>query len=173
MNRKISVSLSLLSLFLSLTLYGSSSRSEYTPLDDSKCQLITSSARDPQAKIDYFAKKCPAIEGYEVMHEGYDARSWIVISKGKKDLFNYTHFWDRYSPGSFPYVTGKSLEWRFNGSHLIGVIFRVEGTDVNPPYQAKSRLIVVRLTSDKGCVIGMSASNEEARKIVDSNKGCQ
>jgi hypothetical protein len=144
--------------------------SDYTPLE--KCRVIESSDNDPDAEIDSFSQECPGKNNYRIFHEGGDLRSWIVVKKGNEIVINLYNEVMQNAPGTFPYVSGKVMEWRYLGKTPIAIIFRIAGSN-DTDTKTKSKLLVVRLSGEKACVIGTTTSNVEARKIADSKKTCQ
>ena len=54
----------------------------------------------------------------------------------------------------------------------VALIFRVTAQDRDALEKRRSILYVVRLQSIAACVIGRAATNEEARRLADSDAGC-
>ena len=159
------IPLLLLTLTINAHAKDSNYSSAYTSLKE--CKVIESSANDPKAEIDYFSEECPGKANYRIFHEGGDSRSWIVIKKGNSVVINLQNEVMQNAPGNnFRNVSGKVAEWRYKGSTPIAFIFRIAGNE------EKSKLFVVRLGTKKACVIGVTTSNVEARKIADSQKMC-
>jgi hypothetical protein len=143
-------------------LAGPTARSEFTPLDSCK-QL----GRLADELPDSFKSICPGRDGMRVIFEGGDGRSWIgLLPPGAKyDQGTRLHAnW-----GGFPEVTGKRLEWRYDGGKLTALIVRVKETEW-------SGLTVWRVDAanpDQACLIGKTTSNEEAQAIADDlSRGC-
>jgi len=148
---------------------GPDHRSVYTSLME--CRVIESSEQEGDAEIDYFSTECPGREGYQVFHDGEDARSWLVIKRGDKTVIDLYDDVIGNQPGAFPFVSGEVVEWRYQGKSLIALIFRIAGSDLETD-KLKSQLLVVRLDAKQACVIGVATSNEKAREIADSGKTC-
>ena len=83
-----------------------------------------------------------------------------------------------------PGVAGKKLEWRYQlkdgHKNLVALIYRMEGHEREAydkgDYKIVSVLYVARLTNlaePTACIVGRANTNQEARKIADSNSPCQ
>jgi len=152
----------LLIFITSTPLYAKGFSSAYTGLTD--CKLIESS-----------------VEDYRIFIKGGDARTWLAIKKGDQPIVDlWNEVMNIANPGQFVHVSGKVVEWRYQGKVPIALIFRVAGTEEifkegqsMPTYRQKSILLVIRLKNDKICLIGTTTSNGKARKIADSKKRCR
>lgn len=152
----------------------------YTPLDLAKCKTIESSENDPNAEIDYFTSKCPGRDGYDVIVTGGDLRSWVILEKKGKLIFDSRIDVFENAPGGFPYVSGGMLEWRYGkDKKLSALIFRISGQVENTAdgkmLHAKdiSHLIIIRALSDGFCFLGKSKTNDEARIVADGPQTCK
>lgn len=159
--------------------------SKYSSLEDKDCNLISSSADDATAEIDFFKSICPGQDGYLVKYAGGDIRSWVGILKpGEK----YEAAADFFQPlmtgakGFFPNVQGSKLEWRYNDGKLVAFILRMTAQDPTNAEKALENLVVLRVNSSdfsKVCLIGsvdanvIANSNLAAQAIADdSSKQC-
>jgi len=151
--------------------------SYYTPLEESKCIVLESSANDPEAEIDYFELKCPGRDGYWINVSGGDLRSHIVVKKDKTEIYDSRLDVYENRPGGFPHVDGNVLEWRYNkDKKLIGLIFRIAGQDMKSKDTINGRdittLFVIRHFENEFCYIGKTTSNTKARKMLDQATSC-
>jgi hypothetical protein len=155
----------------------STAHSEYTSLD-AGCKMLWRAAdqHPPPPLPDSFKSICPGRDGIRVILEGGDARSWIgLLPRGAKgDQGKRLHAnW-----GGFPQVTGKRLEWRYEGPKLVALIVRVEWTEQSDAGDTKdvSGLAIWRVDAaklDQACLVGQTTSNEEARAMADDlSKRC-
>lgn len=150
----------------------------YTPLDLKKCKMIESSENDPKAEIDYFTAKCPGRDGYDIIISGGDLRSWIILQRQGKDIYDSRLDVFANAPGGFPYVAGGALEWRYgDDKKLRSLIFRIAGQDdsKDPTLNPKnvSKLLVIRHDSGKFCFVGSDVTNVGARKLADGTPACK
>jgi hypothetical protein len=143
-------------------------RSEYTSLDNKDCKMRWRATReDPES--DSFESICPSRDGFCVILEGGDSRSWIgLLPHGAK----YDDGVQFHSSGIFPSVEGRRLEWRYHGPKLVALIVRMWRQDETDPRNPKgiAELMVLRVDLsklDQTCEIGRATSNEEARIIAD------
>jgi len=165
----------LLIFITSTPLYAKGFSSAYTGLTD--CKLIESSVEGTGS----FLEECPGREDYRIFIKGGDARTWLAIKKGDQPIVDlWNEVMNIANPGQFVHVSGKVVEWRYQGKVPIALIFRVAGTEEifkegqsMPTYRQKSILLVIRLKNDKICLIGTTTSNGKARKIADSKKACR
>ena len=116
---------------------------------------------------DHFSKECPGLGNYRIFLQYLNKKSWIVIQQNGKTIANLKD--EIMAQGwKFPHVSGKKAEWRYDGKSPIAFIFRIAGDGVVP--RMESKFIVVKLAIEKTCVIGVTTSNAEARKIADSQR---
>lgn len=150
------------------------SNSIYTSIDRKDCKMLEDSANDPKAEIDYFTMRCPGRDGYEIFVQGGDLRSWIEIKKKGKKIFDLREdpSFFKYVPGSFPYISGTKLEWRYNSQNqLLALIVRLAGGDESGTKE-QSILYVIRHKEGKFCILGSKRNNEEAQTLADSVNTC-
>jgi hypothetical protein len=122
----------------------------------------------PPLPPDSFKSICPGRDGMRVILEGGDSRSWIGLlppgakyDQGKRLYANW---------GGFPQVTGKRLEWRYQGPKLVALIVRMERNADDLGTKVVSGLLIWRVDAAKlgqACLIGQTTSNEEAHAIAD------
>jgi len=112
---------------------------------------------------------CPGFGKYDVRVATADVRSVLSLVREGREI----HFASdpEYSePGQFAYVTDKVVEWRFREAdgerHAHALLFRIHGQDPDT-FEDVSHLIVARLEGTRGCVLGTTRSNEEAREMAD------
>ncbi len=124
----------------------------------------------PEGEPDWAGEyDCPGFGGYEVRIGTADLRSSLSLVKDGQAI----HFGSDPNfkePGQFAYVTDKKIEWRYRRSgdeeRAHALIFRVFGQDPET-YKDVSHLTVARLEGSRGCVLGTTASNTEAREMAD------
>jgi hypothetical protein len=153
--------------------------SKYSSLDDKDCNLISSSADDTAAQIDYFKSICPGHDGYLVKYAGGDIRSWVGILKPGEKYEAAAEFFQPLmegAKGQFPNVQGNKLEWRYNDGKLVAFILRMTAQDPFVMEKDIESLVVIRVSSSdfsKACLIGSvdtkttANSNVAARVIAD------
>jgi hypothetical protein len=127
-------------------------------------------ARANEPLPDSFTSICPGRDGLRVILEGGDARTWITLVPPGAKNENGIRLYNSW--GAFPQVTGKSLEWRYDGSKLVALIVRNDWTEQSDDGDSKnvSGLVIWRVDTtklDKACAIGRTTSNEEAQAIAD------
>lgn len=170
--KKTFLALSLCLAVLSFT--AQANDSAYTPLEEKSCKMLESSEKNPKAEIDYFTMACPGRDAYEVKVVGGDTRSWLLLSKNGQEIYDSMNDISANAKGSFPYISGKVLEWRYdNAKALIGLIVRVNAQDENNPQKSNSDLFVFRHQNGRFCYLGSQKTNEAARKIADSSGACK
>lgn len=133
---------------------------KYSSVADQDCVMMRSSETDPNAQIDYFEMQCPGVDGYQVMLEGGDARSWIGLIKPGQSYAQGVSFMAQFQSGAggyFPNVMGERVEWAYVNGKLAALTVR--STAVNPDDETKTldRLVVIRLNEAdlaKSCWIG-------------------
>lgn len=140
--------------------------SDYSSISENDCKVVT---RLP----DYIKMQCPSHDGYAVSLDSSEGSAWLTIKKGKTKMqpdFDLASA-QLSAPQSGPlYVGGEKLEWRYriagDQKTLVGLIYRIGGWD------NLSMLHVVRISGSKYCQLGIVKTNDEARKIIDSDKMC-
>ena len=140
--------------------------SAYTALDNCK-SIPLPNQDDPAGGM----AQCPGRDGFTVFIVSGDDRSWLVFKHpagGTSDLIDDVM---RLTPGEFPSIRGKLLEWRSlaPGGPAGAVIFRVGGADpVKPNGPEKQALLVARVTKGHQVqVVTAVRTNEEARRVAD------
>lgn len=141
-------------------------KSVYTDLK-TDC-IVTSSATD-LAPIDFFESECKAFGGFVLKENGGDLRYGPELSFSGKEI-------DLQRPGRFHNMGSQKIEWVYDvtrdeeGSGELkfkALIFRLSVADEDPDKKDKSVLYVVRLNSEKSCVIGTVSTNEQARALAN------
>ena len=146
--------------------------SEFTTTALAKVKVLEDSSREKNREIDHFKHLCPGLGGYQVIHEEFDARSWLNLNFGEKqtDLRAATF---AACPGNFPCKANDVVQWR--GIRQYGkfvpyaLIYRMcsQSEDTKSSYET---LIVIKLDKEKSRVVGKSTgakANEEAERIAD------
>lgn len=149
----------------------------YTPLAISDCSTPPPEVAKAYAARDLAVQECPAPRPYRLFVVSSDARSWI-------DLRRNHRIWSTeqrvvYSPellelGQFPNVGGSHVaEWRMNQhGRPLALIVRLKL--VAPSEEARgaatiSRLLVIGLTSEAACDLGLASNNDHARQLADKS----
>jgi hypothetical protein len=148
--------------------------STYTPIGPGDCKEPPPAIREEFAARGLGVQECLAPDGWRLLFVSSDARSWLELRRGDviwsaEEAVVYDH-----ALGLFPNVAGSPVvEWRRDAQgRARALIFRVVGQDPDDPDRRVSRLFVVRLASERPCVIGRVATNEEARALADEPAGC-
>lgn len=154
---------------------GAESRSLYTPISSSGCAAPSPEVAKAYAVRDLAVEECPAPPPYRLFVVSSDARSWV-------DLRRNNHTWSTeqrvvYSRevlalGQFPNVAGSDVaEWRLNPHdkpHALIVRLRLASPSAEARGAASiSRLLVIRLSEDAACDLGLASSNEGARQLAE------
>jgi hypothetical protein len=141
----------------------SSPRSFYTDLKD--CQVIEKGEEGR-----WSVRECPPQGGYQLFLHDADQKNWLVLKQANEVVINLRHDILNKTPGDFPKVPGP-IEWRVQDESLIALIFEVLSEDqyVTPP-EMKSQWFAIGLEGNKGCLLGITDSNEKAREMA--NSGC-
>lgn len=105
--------------------------SAYTDL--SKCKITDSSEQhlgEADANPDFFESTCSNFSGYRILHNGSDARSWLVIKRGGLNWDTRNGLSDTV-PGHFPQIAGKMIEWRLapGAKEPYALILRIAAQD--------------------------------------------
>ena len=138
--------------------------------------VLSSSALEKEPEIDHFEHLCPGYGGYELLHRGGDARSWLDVRyRGKtSDLYVKTM---AASGGTFPYKANDMVEWRGVLKERVftpyAVIYRMQAQDPNEDEKSFSRLIVVALNQGNAKILGATSganADAEAKKLADTVK---
>lgn len=141
-----------------------------TSLDFDDCLTLDLSTWYNDAHIDFFTQECPALLGYQVFMIGGDLRSWLVLGRAEERFVFRDDVWQALG-GSFPYVSGSLLEWRFLWAdgltmQVVAVIYRMARQDTKT-LEDRSALVVLRMTEQSPCFLGLAPNNEEARALAD------
>ena len=139
-------------------------KSAYTDIQND-C-IVISEASD-QAPIDFYEAECRSYGGYQLYIEGGDLRY------GPKLVYNGARI-DLKRPGNFHDPGSDKIEWVYRhtldaeGSGSIewtGLIYRLSVVDSENGTDS-SVLYAVRLDGEKSCVVGTSATEEEAHSLI-------
>jgi Tfp pilus assembly protein PilF/uncharacterized protein YecT (DUF1311 family) len=142
--------------------------SVYTSLEEKSCKILES--HDDEG----FISSCPGHAGYQIQIEGGDARSWLIILKNKRPVYDSQTDFLKHPTGNFAAINRKVLEWRYdNAKKLIGLIVRVVAQDKSESPKEISDLFVFRHDNGRFCYAGTHKTNEGAREIADSQTGCK
>lgn len=141
--------------------------SEYTSLKPKDCQTMASP---------FYHASCPAKGGYQLEVYAGDLRSGVDVIYADKKI--------SYTPdNNVPHELGKVAEWRYqkkhNKRHYHALIYRLSIAQLDtardtflPRHKDKQALIVIRLSKEKSCVIGVvkqdKKMNQTARDLADS-----
>ncbi len=141
--------------------------SVYTSLKEQDCWQ---SSQEEEGG-DYFELECSGRNGYRIFHSGADGRSSLSVQKGGQYLIDTGMSMATHAPGMFEHVSGNLLEWRYKGNTLKALIFRIAGESESG--RLKSRLMIVKIQGNKGCVVGSTTSNVKAKRMADGNLPCE
>ncbi len=148
--------------------------SVFTSIRDGDCMPPAKEIAAPYAARDLGVRQCPAPDGWRLLLVSSDANTWIDLA-GPGVTWSGERAIVYESPvGNFPSVGGsRAVEWRRDGRRQpTALIFRVTGQDPETLRTHRSMLYVVRVRPDGACLLGRAATNEEARRLADSGKGC-
>lgn len=144
----------------------------HTTLKWDDCRTTKSSEWEPDEPGNYFAQECPGFGGYQVFHNGDDGRSWLTIKNDRLTL-DLLSAVTKHASGSFPAVSGDSLEWRYRKrGPLYALIFKVDSQDRSDADKTVSQWFVLRVKKEKICVLGAYSTRDEAVAKADSGLKC-
>jgi hypothetical protein len=139
--------------------------SAYTSLEEKSCKTLES--HDDEAGG--FIASCPGHAGYQIQIAGGDDRSWLIVLKNKRPIYDSMTDISEHAAGDFANIYGKVLEWRYdNAKKLIGLIVRVSSQDKNDVSKTIPVLFVFRHDNGRFCYAGSHKTNEGAREIADN-----
>jgi hypothetical protein len=118
---------------------------------------------------------CPAPDGLTFLVVASDTNTWVEIRSSaltwsSEDAIVYD------SPlGLFPTAgASPTAEWRkAPDGRFVALIFRVSAQPTSAPKGRISRLFVVRLETNRACLIGRVSTNARARALADGPSDCQ
>ncbi len=140
-------------------------KSEFTSTAPKRSVILEQSKKD---EIDYFRHLCRGFGGYEIIHEGADARSWINIKYRDcvVDLHDATM---KMASGSFPAKANDVVEWRgvvTKGKFVpYAIMYRLAGSD-EATRRERTRLIVIKLDQKKSAIVGYAQGADEDAKAT-------
>ncbi|MEI6707630.1 MAG: hypothetical protein WCK96_10905 [Methylococcales bacterium] len=144
--------------------------SAYTSLEEKSCKILESHDNEAGG----FISSCPSHDGYQIQIVGGDARSWLIILKNKRPIYDSQTDISMHATGNFATIDSKVLEWRYdNAKKLIGLIVRVGSQDKSDPSKEVSDLFVFRHDNGRFCYAGSHKTNEGAREIADTQTVCK
>ncbi|MBK7674656.1 hypothetical protein [Accumulibacter sp.] len=156
---------------------GSELTSLYTPLSLSGCAAPSPEVAKAYAARDLAVEECPAPSPYRLFVVSTDARSWVDVRRNDRTWSTeqrVVYSQEVLALGQFPNVAGSNrAEWRLNQyGRPRALIVRLKL--VAPPENAReaatvSRLLVIGLSDDAACDLGLARSNEEARQLADKS----
>jgi len=148
----------------------------YTPLAATACAAPPAEIAHVYAARDLGVEECAAPSPYRLFVVSSDARSWVDLRRN--DLIWSTeqrvvYGQDALALGHFPNVGGSDVaEWRLDEKgEPVALIVRLRLVDPTGDATAGatvSRLIVIGLSEDTACDLGLAAGNEEARRLADA-----
>ncbi len=140
-------------------------QSVYSAIDDKSCKTV-----ETNTEGDYFISHCPGHNGYQVQIAGGDSRSWFVILKNKRSIYDSLNDISEHAPGNFANLASKVLEWRYDkAQRLVALIVRIEVQDSEREEKSVSQLMVFRHSQGRFCYLGMHKTNAGAREIADTS----
>ncbi|OPH12277.1 hypothetical protein D3868_07725 [Azospirillum brasilense] len=158
-----------------LTTTGShAASSRYTPIGTADCHTVADPLAMAYASRDLGVRECPAVPGVRLFLVSSDANSWFDIlhdglhwSAEQAVAYNQPF-------GHFPNVGGAdAVEWRFGADGAVtALIFRIVAQVPDEPDRLRSRLVAVRLGASGICLLGTATSNDAARAMADTSRGC-
>ena len=143
---------------------------EFTTTDPARVKIIEDSSREKNPEIDHFKHLCPGFGGYQVMHEGGDARSWInLLFDGKvTDLAADTL---SACPGQFPVKANNTVEWRGfrKGRDFVpyAIIYRMMSSSSDEQQRRIETLIIIKLDGKNSRVVGHVSGPEGTEKAEE------
>jgi hypothetical protein len=148
--------------------------SEFTTTDPKKAKILEDSLREKNPEIDHFKHLCPGLDGYRVIHEGGDSRSWINLEYrgAKTDLASDTMAACR--PGHFPVKSNHVVQWR--GTRVRGkfvpyaIIYRMLATSDDEKEDRMETLIIIKLDGANSRVVAhvpAAEGNAKAEELAD------
>jgi hypothetical protein len=173
-NNAIGRALAVIALVTSSCGARAESDSVYTSIRPADCTTPAADVAAPYAARHLGVQQCPAPAGWRLLLAASDENTWIDLAgpdvtwSGEKAIVYESPI------GNFPSVGDPgTIEWRRDGrARPVALIFRVTAQDRDALEKRRSILYVVRLQSIAACVIGRAATNEEARRLADSDAGC-
>jgi hypothetical protein len=112
-------------------------------------------------------------DGYEITIEGDTERSWLIVSKKGRVIFNSRAALLAHT-GYFPAISGTFLEWRYDNHNVLkAIIIRVNAQDKEDIAKIASDLFVFQHINGTFCYRGTHKTNAGAHHIADSEGQCQ
>lgn len=148
----------------------------YTPLAATACSAPPPEIARVYAARDLEVEECPAPPPYRLFIVSSDARSWVDLRRNNlvwSTEQRVVYGQDVLALGHFPNVGGSDVaEWRLDEKgEPVALIVRLRFVDPGRDATAGatvSRLLVIGLSADTACDLGLANTNEEARRLVDA-----
>jgi hypothetical protein len=124
---------------------------------------------------DLGVQQCPAPDRWSLFVIASDTNTWVDLTSPDGLMWSGERQIVYESPiGNFPSIDASApAEWRRDSrGRLTALIFRVTAQDRDTLEATQSMLYVVRLQPDTACVIGREITDEDARALADSQRGC-
>lgn len=149
--------------------------SHYTSLAATACQVPPTEIARVYATRDLGVEECPAVPPYRLLVVSSEGRSWVDLRRnnlGWSTEQRVVYAKDILVLGHFPNVGGSDVaEWRLDArGEPVALILRLRMEDAAQSASAGttvSRLLVIGLSEYVACDLGLSTSNEGARRIAD------
>lgn len=147
--------------------------STYTSIEPAQCSAPEAAIESAFKERDLGVQRCPAPGDWMLLLVSSDANSWIEL---RRDAV----IWSAEEPivyqspiGNFPGVTRSiPLEWRSGSTGVRALILPIVAQDPKDGISRITRLFVVRLEPNPPCLLARVETQEEARRIADSDVAC-
>jgi hypothetical protein len=148
----------------------------YTPLAATACSAPPTESARVDTTRDLRVEECPAPAPDRLFVVSSEARSWgdlrrnsLVWSTEQRVVYGQ----DVLALGHFPNVGGSDVaEWRLDErGEPVALILRLRLVDAARDAAAGatvSRLLVIGLSTNVACDLGLATGNEEARRLADA-----
>lgn len=148
----------------------------YTAVAATACAAPPPEIASVYAARDLGVEECPAVRPYRLFVVSSNERSWVDLRRNNLTWSTeerVVYGQDVLSLGHFPNVGGSNVaEWRLdNKGEPVALILRLTFQDPDQDATAGatiSRLLVIGLSADTACDLGLAKANEEARQMVDA-----
>jgi hypothetical protein len=150
-------------------------QSVYTLLRRSDCRLPPADIAASFAARHLGVQSCPALPGWQLLVVASDTNTWIEVRSATLTWSSESAIVYDAPFGFFPTVhTSSPVEWRKRpDGRLVALIFRVSAQPDSASTERIHRLFVVRLESDRACLLGKVTTNTAARRLADSAAHCE
>lgn len=145
--------------------------SKFTTTDPKKVKVLEDSARKKNPEGDYFRHLCPGLGGYQVLHLGDDARSWINLQFDGKTTDLRQDTFVACQPGQMPSKANNVVEWRGiqKGKSFVpyAIIYRMGAVLDDAKSTHVETLIIIKLDGAKSRVVGHVPAKEGTEKAEE------